>query len=87
MTIQEDAIEILDYIYSEYVNNNRLVGTTELLTNFDNYGGNRIDRAIKFLRDERFIDIILLLGNDRGLQNFILRKINPSGIRKAESRL
>ena len=87
MTIREDSKQILDFIYSEYVNNNKLVGTDDLLTKFNDFDGHRIDRTIKYLRDLGYIEIILLMGNDRGLQNFILKKITPLGIHEAESRL
>ena len=85
MTIQNDAQKVLNLIYQKYVDENKLIETTDLL-NLD-LEGNRIDRAIKYLRDIGYIEIVLLMGNNNGLQNFILKKITPRGIQEVEKKL
>ncbi|MBI5073190.1 hypothetical protein HZA99_05200 [Candidatus Woesearchaeota archaeon] len=85
MTIQNDAQKVLNLIYQKYVDENKLIENTDLL-NLD-LEGNRIDRAIKYLRDIGYIEIVLLMGNNNGLQNFILKKITPRGIQEVEKRL
>lgn len=84
MSIQKDADEILQFIYDEYVKHNVRVGPSHLLKKFSEWDGPQLDRAVKYLRDVGDIDIILTLGNQNGLQNFILRKITPQGIAKRE---
>lgn len=83
MTIKEDAGEILLFIYQCYikdesVDESKLLQTTK-------WEGNRIDRAIKYLKDIGAIDIILLLGNVNGVQNFILKGLTPLGINVIEN--
>jgi len=86
MGIQEDANKLLDYIYKEYVDNERMIDPTTLLTEFKTKGwdGKRIDRGIKYLKNIGAIDITLMLGNQEGVQNFILGGLTPEGIKMAE---
>ena len=84
MGIQNDAGEILLFIYQCYtkdesVDADKLLQTTK-------WEGNRIDRAIKYLKDIEAIDIILTLGNINGVQNFILERLTPSGINIVENK-
>lgn len=86
MGIQDDANKLLNYIYKEYVNHGKTIDPTTLLAEFKTKGwdGKRIDRAIKYLKNIRAIDITLMLGNQEGVQNFILGGLTPEGIKKVE---
>jgi len=79
MTIKSDAGEILLFIYDCYVNDNDSANPEKLLDT-TKWEGNRIDRAIKYLKDIGVIDIILTLGNLKGIQHFILKKITAPAI-------
>ncbi|MEK6808400.1 MAG: hypothetical protein AABY14_01805, partial [Nanoarchaeota archaeon] len=70
MTIQSDAKEILQFTYDEYIQN-RGISPENLKEKFNSWDGGRIDRAVKYLSDERLIKIVLLLGEHQGIQNFI----------------
>ena len=83
MGIQKDAGEILLFIYQCYIKDES-VGADKLLQT-TKWEGNRIDRAIKYLKDIRAIDIILTLGNVNGVQNFILKGLTPLGINIVEN--
>jgi len=85
MGIQKDAGEILLFMYDKYVNDDR-EANAEVLLDTTKWEGNRIDRAIKYLKDMGAIDIILTLGNIKGVQHFILKKITPSGINIVENK-
>jgi|SRR3989338_5394285 len=85
MTINEDAGEILLFIYDCYVNDKDSVNP-EILLRTTKWDGNRIDRAIKYLKDLGAIDIILLLGNEENVQNFILKNVTPIGINMVENK-
>ena len=84
MTIQNDAQEILQFTYNEYIQNRRIT-PERLKEHFNSWDGHRIDRAVKYLRDINAIQIVLLLGNHEGIQNFILEKITPLGIKLIEN--
>ena len=84
MPIREDSDMILRFIYQEYVEKHHLVGSKDLLWQFKDWGGSRIDRAVKYLRDQGAIDIVLFMGNQNGLQNFMLKRITPIGIDRVE---
>ena len=84
MGIQKDAGEILLFMYDKYVNDDEKVNA-EILLETTKWEGNRIDRAIKYLKDIGAIDIILTLGNVKGIQHFILKKITPLGINTVEN--
>lgn len=84
MTIQNDAGKILLFIYDSYANDKDSVSPEKLLE-ITKWDGNRIDRAIQYLKDVGAIDIILTLGNVRGVQHFILKKITPLGINIVEN--
>ncbi len=83
MTIKGYAGEILLFIYDCYVNDKDSVNPEKLLET-TKWEGNRIDRAIKYLKDIGAIDIILTLGNVKGVQNFILKGLPPLGINIVE---
>ncbi|MBI2575086.1 hypothetical protein HYV82_04330 [Candidatus Woesearchaeota archaeon] len=83
MTIKGDAGEILLFIYDCYVNDRDSVNPEKLLET-TKWEGNRIDRAIKYLKDIGAIDIITL-GNVNGVQNFILKGLTPLGINIVEN--
>jgi len=83
MTIQSDAKAILNFAYEEYLENRR-INPEKLIQKFPSWDGHRIDRAIKYLRDIGAIDIILMLGSNKGIQVFILRRITPIGIQMVE---
>ena len=80
----KDAGEILLFMYDRYVNDDSKVNA-EVLLDTTKWEGNRIDRAIKYLKDVGAIDIILTLGNVKGVQHFILKKITPLGINIVEN--
>ena len=84
MTIKSDAGEILLFIYDCYVNDNDSANPEKLLES-TKCDVDRIDRAIKYLKDIGVIDIILTLGNLKGIQHFILKKITPMGINIVEN--
>ena len=86
MGIQKDAGEILLFMYDKYINDDEKVNA-EVLLDTTKWEGNRIDRAIKYLKDIGAIDIILTLGNVKGVQHFILKKITPLGINIVENQL
>jgi len=84
MGIQQDAGEILLYAYKSYIkdesiNANKLLETT-------GWEGNRIDRAIKYLKDLDAIQIIHTMRNVNGVQNFIFRSLTPIGINIIENK-
>ena len=85
MGIQKDAGEILLFMYDRYVNDDSKVNA-EVLLDTTKWEGNRIDRAIKYLKDIGAIDIILTLSNVKGVQHFILKKITPLGINIVENK-
>ena len=84
MGIQKDAGEILLFFYDCYVNDKGSVNAERLLEE-TKWDGKRIDRAIKYLKDMGAVDIILTLGNVKGVQHFILKKITPIGINIIEN--
>lgn len=85
MTIQGDAEAVMKFMYEEYVNS-REISPQSIRQKFSQWGGDRIDRAIKYLRDDGSIEIILMLGSVDGVQNFILKKMTPSGIQGVEKK-
>ena len=74
MTIKADAGEILLFIYECYVNNKGSVNPEKLLDT-TKWDGNRIDRAVKYLKEIGAIDIVLTMGNHQGVKHFILKKL------------
>ena len=86
MGIQEDANKLLDYIYKEYVDDGKSINPRTLLDKFkpEGWDGKKIDRAIKYLKSIGAIDITLMMGNDEGIQNFIMGGLTPEGIKMAE---
>ncbi|MBI3034092.1 hypothetical protein HYY72_02940, partial [Candidatus Woesearchaeota archaeon] len=72
MTIKGDAGEILLFMYDCYVNDKGSVNPEELLKT-TKWEGNRIDRAVKYLKEIGAIDIILIMSNHQGVQHFILK--------------
>lgn len=83
MGIQKDAGKILLFIYQCYIKDESV--NAEKLLQTTKWEGNRIDRAIKYLKDIGAIDIILALGNVNGVQNFILKGLTPLGINIVEN--
>ncbi|HGJ64173.1 TPA: hypothetical protein ENS27_02150 [bacterium] len=83
MGIQKDAGEILLFIYQCYIKDESV--NAEKLLETTKWEGNRIDRAIKYLKDIGAIDIILTLGNIGGVQYFILKGLTPLGINIIEN--
>ena len=83
MGIQKDAGEILLFIYQCYIKDESV--NAEKLLETTKWEGNRIDRAIKYLKDIGAIDIILTLGNISGVQHFILKGLTPLGINIVEN--
>lgn len=83
MTINEDAGKILLFIYNSYVNNQTKLNA-QILLDETKWEGNRIDRAVKYLKEIGAIDIVLTIGNHQGVQHFILKKITPLGINTVE---
>ncbi len=83
MTIKLDAGEILLFIYDSYVNN-KPKPNAQILLDETKWEGNRIDRAVKYLKEIGAIDIVLTMGNHQGVQYFILKKITPLGINTVE---
>ncbi|MBI4454110.1 hypothetical protein HY636_05700, partial [Candidatus Woesearchaeota archaeon] len=65
MTIKGDAGEILLFMYDYYVNDKGSVNPEKLLET-TKWEGNRIDRAVKYLKEIGAIDIILTMGNHQG---------------------
>lgn len=84
MGIQKDAGKILAFIYSNYVNKNSSVNP-KMLIEITKWDGNRIDRAIKYLNDLGAVDIILTIGNYKGVQDFIMKRLTPLGIQMVEN--
>ncbi len=84
MTIKGDAGEILLFMYDCYVNDRDSVNPEKLLET-TKWEGNRIDRAVKYLKEIGAIDVILTLGNHQGVQHFILKRITPLGINIVEN--
>jgi len=84
MTIKSDAGEILLFMYDCYVNDKSSINP-EILLETTKWQGNRIDRAVKYLKEIGAIDIILTMGNHQGVQHFILNKITPLGINTIEN--
>ncbi|MBN1275497.1 hypothetical protein JXA12_04375 [Candidatus Woesearchaeota archaeon] len=82
-TIQEDALFILDTIYSLYANDQSIQATT-LINHFKDWEGKRINKALRFLNDEGYIDLKFMLGNTKGVQNFLFKKITNEGIKLIE---
>ena len=78
MNIQTDAGEILLYIYDCYVNDKDHVNP-EMLLKTTNWAGDRIDRALQYLKDIDAIDLTFNLGDMKGLRNFILESVTPIG--------
>ncbi len=85
MTIQNDAGKILLFIYDSYANDRDYVSPEKLLE-ITKWDGNRIDRAIQYLKDINAIDIIFNLGDVNGLRNFLLEKVTPIGIGMIENK-
>ncbi|MBI4044541.1 MAG: hypothetical protein HY392_02435 [Candidatus Diapherotrites archaeon] len=71
------------FIYRNYLKDESV--TPEKLIQETSWDGKRIDRAIKYLKDIGALDIILSLGNFKGVQNFIIRGLTPDGINIVEN--
>ncbi len=84
MGIQNDSGKILLFIYDSYVNN-KAKPNAKILLDETKWDGKRIDRAIKYLKDLGVIELIFTAGQIKGLQIFILKKINPIGINIVEN--
>ena len=85
MTIQEDSEKILLFIYDSYIND-KPEPNAQILLDETKWDGNRIDRAIKYLKDIGAIDIALFWGNYQGVQHFSLKEITPKGINMIENK-
>ena len=81
--IQEDSGKILLFIYDSFINNKPKLNA-QILLEETKWDGNRIDRAVKYLKGIGAIDIVLTMGNHQGVQHFILKKITPLGINAVE---
>src|SRR3989344_1492981 len=84
MGIQNDAGEILNFFYKEYLDN-RNVDAHKLLTE-TGWEGNRLDRTIKYLKDLNLVKLQLYMGNQSGLQNFSFIGLTPEGIQTVENK-
>lgn len=86
MGIRNDAGELLRYIYTEYISDNKYIQTQDVIGRFHNWEHGRINRAIDFLRDmdRKPIKIKLFMGNTEGVYNFIITGVTPFGIRLME---
>ena len=84
MGIQQDAGEILLFMYQSYTKDESI--DAEKLLETTGWDGNRIDRAIKYLKDLSAIQIIHTLGNFKGVQHFIFRSLTPIGINIVENK-
>jgi hypothetical protein len=82
MEIVKNAGRVLLLVYRMYVKKKRL--NPEKLLELIDISPCEADLAVKYLRDEGLIDIILTFGNHNGLQHFILKKITPKGINIVE---
>ena len=85
MGIQKDAGEILLFIYNRYVNNSDTPNAKELL-DVTKWDGKRIERALKYLYRIEAVDITWMLGEDEGVQNFIMGDLTPKGISMIEDK-
>ena len=85
MGIQNDAGQILLFIYDGYVNN-KTKPNAQILLDETKWDGRRIDRAIKYLKDLEALELIFMVGQIKGLQIFILKKITPLGINIVENK-
>ncbi len=85
MGIIKDSGEILLLIYNDYVDNSNSI-TPRRLLEITGWDGDRIDRAIKHLRDIGAVEFIFTMGNIKGLQNFIIRGMLPEGIQIVENK-
>ncbi len=83
MGVQHDAGEILLFLYKSYINGQQI--NAKKLLETTGWSGNRIDRALKYLKDIGAIDLILTLGNIGGIQNFIFKGLTPTGINIVEN--
>ena len=83
MGIQKNAGQIFHLLYDKYSKNEKI--NPEILLEETKLEGNDADKAIKYLKDRDLIEIILTLGNIKGLQYFIFKKITPEGIKIAEN--
>jgi hypothetical protein len=84
MGIQTDAGEVLVYFYKMYLESKQV--NTQMLIDETKWPGNKLDRAVKYLKDIEALNIILTMGNVDGLQNFILTGLTPIGINIVENK-
>ncbi len=85
ITIKNDAGKILLFIYDSYANDKDSVSPEKLLE-VTKWDGNKIDRAIQYLKDIDAIDITFILGDVNGLRNFLFEKVTPIGTGMIENK-
>lgn len=79
MGIKRDAEEILDFIYEEYVGGIEITLESILLYKSD-WDSLRVDRALRYLKDIGFIDVVFMVGYVDKAQNMLFNKITIDGI-------
>jgi hypothetical protein len=84
MTIKEDAGKFLIFIYKEYIKGNEWLVSKDFIET-TKWDAGRINRAIDYLKDLRFIKIMQSLGNTNGVYNFGIRGLEPIGINLIET--
>ena len=85
MGIQEDAGELLAYIYEQYILGKGKIMPQDIIyeTKWD---AGRINRAKTYLADLDLIKIVSLAGNTEGVHNFLIVGLMPSGIKTIENK-
>ena len=85
MGIQEDAGELLAYIYEQYISDRGKIKPEDIIyeTKRD---ASRINRAKTYLADSNLIEIVSLAGNTEGVHNFLIVGLMPSGIETIENK-
>ena len=85
MGIQNDAGELLVYIYNQYIEGKNWIQAKDII-NETVWEAGRINRALDYLRDLDIIKINLFMGNTGGVYNFGITGLNPSGIAIIENK-
>ncbi len=84
MGIQQDAGELLAFIYRKYAEGCTSIGPIEVIQETQWHPG-RINRAIAYLKDCGLLKIQPFLGNTNGVDNFYIHGLTPAGINIIEN--
>lgn len=84
MTIQNDAGELLHFIYNQYINDKDFIETKKVIET-TKWDSGRINRSILYLKDLNVIKIELFCGDNEGIYSFLITGLTPNGIHMIEN--